>query len=174
MSKQKYTGARPHCSQLTKWFILVSIHSPQERSDKLKQLCSWYYFLVKQGNAAQEVLIYFLAFKQATNLMVWQLTRTQFSNNNGAVKQRSKKGRQKRHSGSVKDTLSKKENSLNTPCLPTEAKDWSLVQEYFIFFCKKEKETCSTIHTALLADHRAVSSNFTPTSEFIKLRTYFE
>lgn len=36
-------------------------------------------------------------------------------------------------------TLSKKENSLNTPCFPAAAKDWSLVQEYFIFFWKRKK-----------------------------------
>lgn len=28
-----------------------------------------------------------------------------------------------RQRGALKDTLSKKENSLKTPCLPTEAKD---------------------------------------------------
>lgn len=42
-------------------------------------------------------------------------------------------------------TLSKKENSRKTPCLPTEAKDWSLVQEYFIFFCNKIKKSMNNV-----------------------------
>ncbi len=36
----------------------------------------------------------------------------------------------------MKRTLSKNVNSRKTPCFPTEAKDGSLKQEYFIFFCE--------------------------------------
>lgn len=45
-----------------------------------------------------------------------------------------------RHQRRVTFTLSKKVNSRRTPCFPTDAKDWSLEQENFIFFCgNKEK-----------------------------------
>lgn len=37
-------------------------------------------------------------------------------------------------------TLSKNVNSRRTPCFPTDAKDWSLEQENFIFFCGDEKK----------------------------------
>ena len=47
-----------------------SVLSPQERSDQLQQLGSRDHFLVEQGDAAQEVLVHFLALEQAANLSV--------------------------------------------------------------------------------------------------------
>lgn len=46
----------------------LSIHSPEERSDELQQLGSGDDLLVEQGDAAQEVLVHFLALKQAADL----------------------------------------------------------------------------------------------------------